>query len=91
MAKKRDEFVALDISDYFRKWVTDEKTNFGITIFHQGDFKDAVGFSSAKVKGADAVQKPRLNLACHGDHVKSDMVFKERTAKLLKSNNGRGK
>eukprot|EP00943_MAST-04B_sp_MAST-4B-sp1_P008074 g8074.t1 len=87
VAAKRDEFVALDISDYFRKWVSDEKTNFGITIFHQGDFKDAVGFSSANVKGADAVQKPRLNLACHGDHVKSDMVFKERAAKLLKSNN----
>ena len=85
-AKNKDEFVALDISDYFRKWVTDEKTNFGISIMHQGDFKDAVGFSTGNVKGQDAVQKPRLNLACHGDHVRGDMVFKERKVTLLKEN-----
>ena len=81
-AKDKDEFVGLDISDYFRKWISDRKTNFGITIMHQGDFKDAVGFSTGKVKGEDSVQMPRLNLACHGDHVRGDMVFKEQKVEI---------
>lgn len=51
---------------------------------HQGDFKDAVGFSTGKVKGEDSVQMPRLNLACHGDHVRGDMVFKEQKVEIMR-------
>jgi hypothetical protein len=83
-AANKGEFVSLDISDWFRMWVSDRKTNFGITIQHQGNFKDSVGFSTAMAKGENSVQRPRLNLACHGDHVKNDMVFKAKTVKLLR-------
>ena len=82
-AKNVGEFAALDISDWFRNWVSNRNNNFGITILHQGNFKDSIGFSTSKVSGEDVVQRPRLNLACHGDHVASDMVFKEKKAKLL--------
>ena len=83
-ATHKGEFVSLDISDWFRRWVTDRKSNYGITISHQGIFKNSVGFSSANVKGDEIVQRPRLNLACHGDHIKNDMVFKEQKVQLLR-------
>ena len=50
----------------------------------KGIFKNSVGFSSANVKGDEIVQRPRLNLACHGDHIKNDMVFKEQKVQLLR-------
>ena len=63
-ATHKGEFVSLDISDWFRRWVTDRKSNYGITISHQGIFKNSVGFSSANVKSYDVIRPIKQMKSC---------------------------
>merc|ERR1711871_149742 len=81
-ARKVDEFVALDITDWMRDWVN----GFGgksIAILFDGGpprgkdgIVDAVGFATTE---ADIqTQRPRLSLSCHGDRVQPIVVFKEK-------------
>ena len=85
-ARKVDEFVALDISDWMRDWVN----GFGsrtIAILFDGGAPgktvkaDAVGFATPKADIAG--QRPRLSLSCHGDRVEPLVVFKEQKVRLL--------
>jgi hypothetical protein len=88
-AKKTDEFVSLDLTEWVREWVN----GFGsknIAILFDGGAPgktvkaDAVGFATAKADIPS--QRPRLSLSCHGDRVQPLIVFKEKNVNLLTKN-----
>jgi hypothetical protein len=78
-------FVALDVTDWVRDWISNRKSNYGFTIIHDGVKSDAVSFSSPSVSGELALQRPRLSLSCHGDNAASDLTFKAKYASLQKA------
>ena len=73
-----NNWVAVDISEWIRDWVTTPKTNYGLVFFPPGS--DTIGFVSQL--DPDANERPRLSLSCHGDKVDYDHVFKEKKGSL---------
>merc|ERR1711964_289166 len=84
-APRENEFIALDITEWMRDWITGGAGNGGIVILFdgglpaKGDVKktDALGFATYKMSNAEAAKRPRLSLSCHGDRVEPTVVFKE--------------
>lgn len=74
----KNNWVAVDVSEWMREWVTNPKENFGMMLFPPGG--DNVGFVSQL--DPDANERPRLSLSCHGDKVDYDHVFKEKKGSL---------
>ena len=74
----KNDWVAVDISEWMREWVTNPKSNFGVMFFPPGS--DNIGFVSQL--DPDANERPRLSLSCHGDRVDYDHVFKEKKSSL---------
>jgi hypothetical protein len=77
----KNDWVAVDISEWMREWVTNPKSNFGVMFFPPGS--DNIGFVSQL--DPDANERPRLSLSCHGDRVDYDYVFKEKKGSLRRA------
>merc|ERR1712072_685640 len=84
-APKKNEFVALDVTDWLRDWVSDTKSNYGLVV-RSAQKNDKFRFrTNVGGKGEEAGTWPRLSMSCHGDQVAPDAVFKESSA-MLKHN-----
>ena len=60
---KRFEWISIDITDWFRAWASNPKSNLGMTFFASSEdtFSFATGLYS------DPRERPILSLSCHGD------------------------
>ena len=78
-AKKKMDWMTVDISDWLRDWISDPSSNHGVVFIPTG--KDAASFISHL--DPDANQRPRLSMSCHGDRTDSAHVFKATSTKLV--------
>jgi hypothetical protein len=63
--ERKNEWLAIDISDWLREWITSPETNYGLTFIPNGD--DLLSFVSYLDPRAN--RRPRISLSCHGDSV----------------------
>ena len=73
-----NNWVAVDISEWIREWVTTPKTNYGLVFFPPGSDTPGSYRSWTLMRMSDQVP----SLSCHGDKVDYDHVFKEKKGSL---------